>query len=407
MTDYPDEYPPHEEGVWRCRRGYSCAERVRVDVEKDDGETTYSYWVGALLNDDGLCRSCTSAVASEIAQIPGDCEELSELLPPTGERWNRDPDMPSAPPGKPGSDTPWRDDVYALIELMDFEASGLANDTARATGMTECRRWHLPGGGSFGPWEWSVAAAAQSRREVRVADACALIRHRITDVLMLPPMETRARSKTTRRGDGHDPDTTTVYGDDLWTTRDGITRALLLAKLHRDAEQYTGRAQADLLEMPCPKCNRPTLIRLHASGQVECRACAHRMTDQDYDAHMYGLWKDHRLDEPTPIPEEPLVPYAPPPEGAVFVRPVNPTDLALILTNDNLEVARAWCGGEIRVDKQRTPPRRWLVVPGLLRIAESGDVIVCKPANGVRPAIWSVLDRDEYRSAYYESVHTP
>lgn len=389
------ELEPVEANVWRCRRGPLCAERDRGE----DGEGN-AVWSGALLSGDGLCGSCTRHVGYAIAQLPGDVTELSsaELLAPTGERHLADPRMPLPPRGKPGPETPLRDDVYSLVELIDAEVTMWATSVARSAGMD-----------GSGSGEWLPINLRDMTRARRVEQCCQLLGHRLPYLLGLPSVEHPARSKTARRADGHDPDLTTRYGDEYWTNRDGVEGALLLLKLHRDAEHYTGRKPADRVPLPCPRCRRPALIRLHnqgdpGGGYVDCRACHHRMTDQEYDAHFYGLWQVHHLDDPPVRPEEPIVPPTPPPPGSYRVRPRRPAQVALDVTGDNLRDVAEWCGGELQsfTDEWKVTTR-WVTVPGSTRNARPGDILLFDPGRDRNPDQWRVLD-PEVTTAVFERV---
>ncbi len=401
---------PAEPDVHRCARNALCAERAKV--EDEDGRT---WWLGALLADPGLCQSCARHVRSAIAQLPGDVTELSspELLCPTGERRWRDPDMPAAPHTKPGSRTPWRDDVYALVELIDAETTMWANSVARAAGMDPPTTLDVDEDGQrLDPrtGEWSPADLARLPRGARVAKCCALLGHRMPYLLGLPTTEHPARSVTARRGDGHDPDTTTVYGDDLWANRTGVDGALLLLGLHRDTERLTGRAPADLLPLPCPKCKRPALVRLHSAGRIDCRSCGdpggndERFTDDDYDDYEYGLWQHHGLDDPPEKPVEPIVPPTEPPAGSYRLRPIQTSHRALDVTAGNLRDVAEWCGGAVQSHTDEWGvTERWVAVPGSTRNARPGDTLVYCPALGRNPPQW-VVDYPEAVERKFERV---
>lgn len=317
-----------EPALHRCRRGARCADRVRLVNE--DG--SHAGWDGILLDGPGLCPVCVRKVKYDIQDLPGDVRELSELLVPSGEQRYRDPDMPAQPRQKLVTPVPLDLSALTLQELIDTETTIWATAVARACGLDTSGAW-------------STLRAARSRQLARVETACALLAHRLDWFLALPVTETPARSLTTRRGDGHDPDTTTVYGDEWWAHRDGITAALLLSDLHRIAESKAARRPADQLPLPCPTCRRPALIRLHYSGKVECKACGDRMTDQEYDGHFFTLGRLHRI-------EEPIVPPArkPAPEKLTGIRAVRPRATpgeALPVTKDNLEEVADWCGGTV------------------------------------------------------------
>jgi ribosomal protein L37AE/L43A len=143
--------------------------------------------------------------------------------------------------------------------------------------------------------EWSSFKAAHSRQPDRVARACALLTYRLTTLIGLAGTQHRARSLTTRRADGHDPDTTTRDRDDYWTTRQGWEGALLMVSLHQRAEKFTGRAPADRQRTPCPKCHRPDLIREHHNNLVRCRSCGELMSDDDYDAFLDAAFQAHGI----------------------------------------------------------------------------------------------------------------
>ncbi len=370
----------------RCRRGDRCADRERLT--DDDGK--HLGWDGLVLYQPGLCAADWRNVKSAIQHLPGDIDELSELLVPSGEQRYRDPDMPAQPRIKLYSPVPLDLNALTLQEWIDSEVTMWATATARVV--------DLP------PTRWSPLNASRMRQNVRVIRACFLLIQYLDEFLALPVTETPARSRTARRADGHDPDTTTVMGDEYWANRDGITAGLTLLELHRQAEAMASRQAADRLPLPCPTCRRPALIRLHSNGKVECKACGERITDQDYDGHLFGLGTRYDLDKPrTPAPKETPMPEQLP-AGVQSVRPLDARVHAMPVTADNLDDVRLWCAGTIgKALEEDGHTVRWVNVPGSLTKAYPGDVVLRQPALD-RPGVFRVLTADEYAAGYEQAA---
>jgi hypothetical protein len=277
----------------RCRRAERCVDRERIpnpDVEHGDRVVDW-VWAGLVIHNTGgpdLCPTCIRYVRYALNDLAGDVEEITEeLLIPSSDVRYRDPDMPAQKRIKLHSPVPFDLDAKSLQELIDQELTMWATAVWRALDPT------LPGPEPDSAWNPHLAAS--SRQLPRVRWAVRYLTNRLDTLLALPVTETRARSRTARRADGHDEDVTTRFGDDYWTRRDGVTAGLLFIDLHHLAEKLSCRAPADRLPVPCPECRRLTLLRLHGQGRVECEHCRERWTDDQYEqlhadtAARYGI----------------------------------------------------------------------------------------------------------------------
>lgn len=247
---------------YRCRRAHRCGDRE--PVRDENGDPT-GQWVGAgLPTVDGLCPICISAVDSALIHLPGDVVELTDLI-------GRDPAgslletvRVSVRPPEPG--LPILEHVEALRALIVHEADSWATSVAREEGVA-----------------WSTLAARRATIERRTEDAAKLLRHRLSAFLALGPVEHRARSLTTRRGDGHDPDIATRYNDDYWIVRTGLDGALVLLGLHERAWTLADRSdRAERMHLPCKSCGWPELRHEPGGSDVWCAHCRARAPWDDY-----------------------------------------------------------------------------------------------------------------------------
>lgn len=248
----------------RCRAGRKCGDGENT-TDPDTGEHVR---LGAVVfTPHALCGICTNRLGYGLGSLPLDVIELSKLLVPATAPRLRDPDLPPQPHmRKAGPRLPLQENPFALQQLIDQETGFWSASVAAAADV-----------------EWSVEAAGQLRQFDRVAQACQLLKYRITQFVELPVQRHPARSLKVGRAEGHDPDTITRGPDEYWVDRDGVTGALLLMDLHRRTLRLAGRHPADRLGTPCPKCETQSLFRERHNNQVICRRCDRPMSDADYE----------------------------------------------------------------------------------------------------------------------------
>jgi hypothetical protein len=125
---------------------------------------------------------------------------------------------------------------------------------------------------------------AHSRLGFRVKVSCMVLRANLPTLLALGPTEYRARSLGTNRAEGRPDELVTRYGDDCWTTRDGIEGALLLLQLHRKAWSTAKRHTAPLPTfVKCPNCRQFAVRRYPGDTHGRCMVCRHPVSEQHLD----------------------------------------------------------------------------------------------------------------------------
>lgn len=255
---------------FRCRRSGWCARREAVH---DPVSGDFLEYVGCPIeSSDGLCTICESKVLDALIHLPGDVEELTQLIgkPLSGGVQEYISGQ------KPGPSIPVQVHLEALRALIDHETMSWAKSTAEADGFAK----------------WSSLQMHQSRPAFRVKAACCLLRQHLPVFLSLGPVEHRARSLGVRRGDGHDEEVMTVYGDDYWVTRDGLEGAILLLDLHSKAWKIAQRHQTPTTEsIPCRSCGWMTLRRFPGDSRVKCSYCGHEIGEDDLDVLKSALAK--------------------------------------------------------------------------------------------------------------------
>jgi len=247
----------------RCRRGEGCADAT----ELRDAEERFIGKVGALLSAldvCGLCGACVRFARYATSDLRRDWDDLDEAKYPTLEVRLRHPDLPSQPRIKLHSPAPLRVDAVDLRDLIAHEVDWICA---------------------------SVVDAADAGREWphdsrdRLDEACQLIIIHFDTLLTLPATAHPARSIAAEPWEGHPPDALTCEDGVWWVHRDGPDMALRLWDLHTMAELFTGRAGSDLLPVPCPACQRKSLVREHRANRVYCRRpkCDLFMGDDAYE----------------------------------------------------------------------------------------------------------------------------
>lgn len=247
--------------AFRCRRGRWCSAKESV---RDRVSGFHVGWVGAAIDEaDGLCVRCTGLVEAALVALPMDVAEITkEIGKPLGGAQEE-----QTAHAKPGPTLPIREDREALRALIDHETCAWARAVADTAGV-----------------RWSRYLEEHSRVGSRVGVACALLRYRLTTFLALGPYEYRARSLGVRRTDGHDEDVVTRYGDDYWTTRDGIEGALLLVRLHERAEAMARKHEAPMpVFARCPDCREFALRRYPGHSHATCQTCGHEAPVEHLD----------------------------------------------------------------------------------------------------------------------------
>lgn len=263
----------------RCLAGRRCADGENVHDEAGD----LTDRLGALIDNGHLCAGCVRAAGQALRGLADDILELSKLLQPSSARQAfRDPDMPPQTRSKKPAPLPFSENVYTLMELIDYESTLWAESVADHDGV-----------------DWDSYAAEHSRRGDRVGRSSALLGHRLTTLVALPVQQHRAHSLSVDPSDGHDPDTTTRYRGDYWANRPGWEGALRFVDLHERAARYIGKRALDHIKVPCPKCQAKRLYREHHNARVMCRACENPMSDDDYEAFIEHALEAH--DSPSDV----------------------------------------------------------------------------------------------------------
>jgi hypothetical protein len=244
-----------------CRRGDQCAER---QAERDPATGDHLGWIGGQIDTvDGVCKIDYDKIKNALLHLPGDVAELSALIgkPITHALSER---LSSS---RPGPSIPLREHLHALSELIDFETNAWAGSLAAEMGL-----------------EWSSLSMHHSRAGRRVQLATNLLGVWLSAFLELGLTEHRARSLGVRRTDGHDEATVTRYGDDYFTSRDGLQAAILLLNLHEVAWRIAQRHTAEVhIAFPCRRCGFLALYRELGKGTAHCRHCFHEVSEQHLD----------------------------------------------------------------------------------------------------------------------------
>ena len=267
MAPTRDQSTPSSVEAFRCRRADWCSEREPVHDPVTGDHTGY---VGAPLDTaDGLCERCQGKLLDALVHLPGDVAELTTLLarPMTVEFT----ELVTCPSPEPA--IPLRVDVEALRALIDHETSSWARSVADDDRVQLNRAQVVYLNPIYPAGQW-----------LRVAAACFVLRTHLPVLLEMGPTEHRARSLGVRRTDGHDEDTTTRYADDYWTTRDGLTGAILLINLHQRAWRWAARhTNPHREQMPCRGCGRLALRRWPGADHAKCSYCGHTVPEDHLD----------------------------------------------------------------------------------------------------------------------------
>jgi hypothetical protein len=231
--------------------------------------------LGAPIENGFLCTECVLAATVALRHLPDDIKDLRRLLVSPALRQNlRDPDMPSQPRVKKASPLPFREEVYTLMELIDYETTIWGESVADAADE-----------------EWDSYAVEHSRQHARVERACTFLGTRLAGLVQLPVQQHRAHSLTDNPADGHDVDSTTRYRGDYWANRPGWEALVRFIELHDRATRYIN--PTDHNRVPCPRCHEQRLEREHHNDHVVCRGCEFRMTDDDYDVFLAHALEAH------------------------------------------------------------------------------------------------------------------
>ncbi len=264
----------------RCKAGHRCRDGENVH-DPDTGEKLGR--LGAIIHGGPFCDRCYGSVEYAIRSLPLDLRDLGKLLPPSLTPRLRDPELPEQPRTKKAPPLPMNSEVWATMELIDYETGVWAESVADAAGV-----------------EWDSYLAEHSRWDSRVRTACALLGYRMETFLGLTDVEHRARSKTLDPSDGHDPDRAIRQKADVFVTRDGWEGALKLLELHKDAQRLCGRHAGDRVDTPCSRCQSRALVREHERNEVVCRFCGRRSTDEEHETFLNAAMRAHGI----PVDEE-------------------------------------------------------------------------------------------------------
>jgi len=258
----------------RCQAGRRCTDGENV-FDPDTQERVDR--LGAIVDQPPLCDMCVRAIDQALRELKNDIVDLGKLLQPSSMRQHfQDPDMPSQKRTKKAAPLPFNENVYTLMELIDYETTIWAESVADHDEV-----------------EWDSYAAEHSRRGDRVGRSSALLGHRIATLIALPVQQHRAHSLTDNPADGHDADTTTRYRGDYWSNREGWEGAMRFVELHERAARYIGKRPVNRIEVPCPRCQAKRLYREHHNNRVICRACESPMSDDDYAAFIEHALEAH------------------------------------------------------------------------------------------------------------------
>jgi len=262
LTDSQDPHSPGTpDGLRLCVRGDRCE-----DATTHVARSGVTFRGGAVLTDPNhqFCPTCQRYLSYAFTGFALDIADLTLLLPPTMEIRYRDNEVPVAPRVKKGSPLGFRAEPWTLIEAIDAETSAWAASVA-----TEV---DLP---------WDRHALHHMRVGARVQLCATFLREWQPHLLGLPEQRHRLSTDTDHRHLRYRV-TTDAYG--TWVWRNGTDAGLLFFDLHQQVQALCGRAQADGARMPCPKCQRPALVREPRRNLAVCRCCWHEYTDEEYEA---------------------------------------------------------------------------------------------------------------------------
>lgn len=242
---------------------------------------------GALLEHaDGLCPGDTSRLVVALANLPDEYARLHLLhLPSMAIEYRTD-------------DITGGEALSAPIPMSEY-VDGLARKL-----VYELRTWQEIVADIAGvPWDSQEADAC--RPGFQLQQACQLLGYRIEQWLTAGVHEYRARSVTDDPTHGHNPETTTRYGDDWWCHRDGLDAACDVLSLYGQVLHLTsGAASASRSDhipgVPCSYCLSTTgLRRDHFSGVVRCRHCDNERTMAGHNEFVAAALKAHAEESTT------------------------------------------------------------------------------------------------------------
>ncbi|WP_158884064.1 hypothetical protein [Amycolatopsis anabasis] len=223
----------------RCYRGSRCTHH-----ETDPDYPTIKR--GAPINAaEGLCDACTRHLRQAIVDMPRDYLDLETTIAGTRDG------LRQLVAGTPELPVPISLTIASVQAELLHEAQCWAESTAEVLGV----------------W-WDTQKTQRSRPGVVLERAKHVLTGGLSAFLAL-------------RNVVH-----TGWVFDCWTTldRDGLDGALVLLDLHYRARALTGqRRLVNHLPVPCPNCDHMALIREDGDETIECRACAQRYTQDEYE----------------------------------------------------------------------------------------------------------------------------
>lgn len=244
----------------RCERGRQC---VAGDVSSEAADAARGRLGAAIEAPTGLCRACARVVGRSIAALPrlyAELEAVVGLHEVTGK------EQVSGTRERP---IPPRLDVLVVQADIDATASAWAAPVAARCAIT-----------------WDAADVRRLRPGPRVERAALLLSGRLDTLLELVSVPIT----------GFVPDYSPRHGL-LTSNRSGLEGALrLLALSQRGYRLVTGGDGDARLTVPCPACERPTLVRANGSDQVDCRACGNYWPESDYHRLCLVLADDYRAE---------------------------------------------------------------------------------------------------------------
>lgn len=195
---------------------------------------------------EGLCDDCAQRVEKAVRELPGDVDELDELIAPSfcafGARVS----------GSRELQVNIRTGIEALRARIDFEVQFWA----QALGM-----------------EPQIAV----RLSQRVSAACGWLEPRLGALVALGPQE---RVAWTSQGEP----VLDAWGE--WETelQAGLGGALELAALHHQVRRVAGRTKlVHRLTPACPLCDHRALVRANGADRVQCENCGKQIEELHYD----------------------------------------------------------------------------------------------------------------------------
>lgn len=257
---------------FRCHRDDLCGAR---EVVRDPVTGDHLGYVGAEIDTyDGLCEVDTDKVRDALERLPGDTAELTTLLgKPLHHEFG---DVISR--SRPGGTLPLREHIHSLRALIDHEVTSWARSVGDDSRVEISRETRI----ALNPSHTKIG--------LRVQAASELLRRHLPVLLELADVEHRARSLGVRRGDGHDEDVATRYGDDIWVTRDGLAGALGLLDLHEKVWRLAARHTSPVrVFIPCPQCGYMALKRELGDGKANCSWCHHTVSEKHLSAFQTAL----------------------------------------------------------------------------------------------------------------------